>query len=283
MNNKTKIMLGLSVLTAGTLAAGATGTLAWFTTNKTATATYKNIVAVGTQGNIKATISGVTDNAIATKTEGNNFEATGSASKMSDVSSKDGMKFAQPDWVSKAGSDFHSIKDVSTLPGYFTQYTITITNSAATENEQSDTSKLDLYLTGVEITTPGTTSIADWTRIAVIENVSGDNGFLAKTDNEPITHVYQKTVTASNQTYVEPQETAGKMDETVIKKDTGIKAATTTLADKVKIGTNVAKGGTKTVGVSVWVEGTLDNDQDTAKGQSVSVKLTFSAEASATK
>ena len=73
------------------------------------------------------------------------------------------------------------------------------------------------------------------------------------------------------------------MDETVIKKDTGIKAATTTLADKVKIGTNVAKGGTKTVGVSVWVEGTLDNDQDTAKGQSVSVKLTFSAEASATK
>ena len=120
MNNKTKIMLGLSALTAGTLAAGATGTLAWFTTNKTATATYKNIVAVGTQGNIKATISGVTDNAIKTKTEGNDFEATGSASKMSDVSSKDGMKFAQPDWVSKAGSDFHSIKDVSTLPGYFT-------------------------------------------------------------------------------------------------------------------------------------------------------------------
>ena len=66
-------MLGLSVLTAGTLAAGATGTLAWFTTNKTATATYKIIVAVGTQGNIKATISGVTDNAIKTKTEGNDF------------------------------------------------------------------------------------------------------------------------------------------------------------------------------------------------------------------
>ena len=54
-------MLGLSALTAGTLAAGATGTLAWSTTNKTATAVYNKITAQGTQGNLNISITGVTD------------------------------------------------------------------------------------------------------------------------------------------------------------------------------------------------------------------------------
>ena len=136
MNNKTKIMLGLSVLTAGTLAAGATGTLAWFTTNKTATATYNNIKVVGTQGNLGVEIKAVNGDAtIANDAEHATSTATGTGAFTSDVSSNDGIHFYQPDWTSVSGTAdnvaFNKVNNVSNKTGYFTQYQITITNKAS--------------------------------------------------------------------------------------------------------------------------------------------------------
>ena len=45
MKTKAKLVLALSVLTAGTAVAGATGTFAWFTTNRSATLVYSNVTA----------------------------------------------------------------------------------------------------------------------------------------------------------------------------------------------------------------------------------------------
>ena len=106
-------MLGLSALTAGTLAAGATGTLAWFTTNKTATAVYNKITAQGTQGNLNISITGVTD-ADANGSEGKTTEAASTISKTADVSSTNGLTFAQPDWKAEAGNlkGYYKVKDV---------------------------------------------------------------------------------------------------------------------------------------------------------------------------
>ena len=117
MNNKTKIMLGLSALTAGTLAAGATGTLAWFTTNKTATATYQKVTVIGTQGNLNVAIEGVTTGS-GTSQAGTTTTAQGGT--ISDVSSKDGLTFYQPDWKGNAGNhaEVNSIKNVSDKKGY---------------------------------------------------------------------------------------------------------------------------------------------------------------------
>ena len=130
MNNKTKIMLGLSALTAGTLAAGATGTLAWFTTNKTASATYNTITAKATQGSIKAKITGITDKTVTSSEYTAEATVTSASSYTADVSSTDGIHFAQPQWVSKAGNDqpYNKIENVSNKENYFTQYFITLQN-----------------------------------------------------------------------------------------------------------------------------------------------------------
>ncbi len=102
MNTKTKLMLGLSVLTAGTLAAGATGTFAWFTTNKTAVAKYTSIVAKADTRKLKVTMGTLTDSGLTT--EETNYDESKSewkdevklsstASYTSDISSGDGMTF----------------------------------------------------------------------------------------------------------------------------------------------------------------------------------------------
>ena len=53
MKTKAKLVLALSVLTAGTAVAGATGTFAWFTTNRSATLVYSNVTAVNNHGTLE--------------------------------------------------------------------------------------------------------------------------------------------------------------------------------------------------------------------------------------
>lgn len=292
MNNKTKIMLGLSVLTAGTLAAGATGTLAWFTTNKTATATYNNITVQGTQGNLNVSIKGVT-------TYGNDaiFGATAETKGkgfISDVSSQDGLTFTQPNWKTSAGNKpdlaINGVNDVTTESGYFTQYLVTIKNvskkEGADDNNAAESTKLNVSLSSVSITGGTNASHAPtWTRVAINKNVvakeNDKESYLVSKQGEGETAsllaFFQNEDETKNQYVSKPegnnQTTMGQVLKTCEK--------TPTLSSKTKVENFVtlANNASIDLGVSVWLEGTMADSQDTAKGEQVAVTLTFTGTA----
>ena len=280
MNNKTKIMLGLSALTAGTLAAGATGTLAWFTTNKTATATYSKITAASTTGNLKASIAGVTNKNA--KSDGYSYAATAEAegSKTADVSSQDGLTFGQPEWVGQAnnseGTVIKGVKQVYGTDGYFTQYTVSLQNVKEGNGENA---AIKVSLTGVTI--DGGTELASWTRVAINTAVNGDgDALVAATGNK--TFLYQKADITAHNKYTPVSDSASTINGATTTIDTDkvtLAAAKDALDTPVVLTSSLGSSGTSaiTIGVSVWMEGTMA-DQDAAKGQSVSVKLTFKGE-----
>ncbi len=279
MNTKTKMMLGLSILTAGTLAAGATGTFAWFTTNKSATATYSNIIAAGTQGNIAASITGITDTGA--KTSGDpSTEATvsGTASYISDVSSNDGINFVQPDWVGESGNDktANSLIDVSKKSGYFTQYNVAIHNTTKKDSTTTGDANVKVELSGMTITTSDASFKTSWVRVAII---SKNFSAIGTTEATSAAGVYTSEVTSgTNDKYV------SGLDSTTKKLTLGtssVKSVTDLATNKIVIKDSLAAGASETIGVSVWLEGTAnaDGSQDDAKGKTVEVKLEFTATA----
>ena len=281
-------MLGLSALTAGTLAAGATGTLAWFTTNKTATATYNNITAQGTTSALKISIAGVTQNTTVTQGTADNI-ASATGGMVSDVSSKNGINFYQPDWKGNSGNgdavEFNSILDVTKKPGYFVQYMVTVSLG----DETADTNKYDFSLTEIKITAASDTAnnLANWTRVAintVVENDTDNHILKEGTDN--VTYLFQNVTTNdSDKKYVNPlKEGHGNTMKSVLDSCEPRKASDVN-STTAKITAEAWKGKTQTdksvtLGVSVWMEGTIADNQNNAKnpGESVSVSLTFSAE-----
>lgn len=266
-------MLGLSILTAGTLAAGATGTFAWFTTNKTATATYQKVTVVGTQGNLNVAIEGVTTGTGSTKESGTNVFAEGGT--ISDVSSKDGLTFYQPDWKNQAGNDqeVNTVKNVSDKQGYFVQYLINVSN-ASTEG-----SAITAKLTGLTITATKdgeSADLAKWVRVAVLPGATKktDKNFLEKGAAEAT--LYQ-TDTSLN-SYVDGTTTTA--DKKMNINTTTIFEAKSVLDKELSIDTELKanKENSANIGVAVWVEGTSATSQDAIKQAQISVALTFSAE-----
>lgn len=286
MNNKTKIMLGLSVLTAGTLAAGATGTLAWFTTNKTATATYNNITVQGTQGNLNVSIKGVT-------TYGNDAgfgpsAETSGKSFISDVSSQDGLTFTQPNWKTSAGNDdnieINGVNDVTDASGYFTQYLVTIKNvskkEGADDTQAAASTTLKVSLSSVSIT--GGTNAQNWTRVAINQNVDANendkNSYLvAKGGTASLLAFFQNEDKAKNQYVSKPATTDPTTMGNVLKNCD--KAPTLSRETKAENFITLKNNESTVLGVSVWLEGTMANTQDTAKGEQVAVTLTFTGTA----
>ena len=113
MKTKAKLILAMSVLTAGVVAAGATGTFAWFTTNRAAQLNYTSVTAQKNAGNLNVSMAGELANGSGWSGEvqhatvpdkGSMASATvTAASHMSDVSSQDGVKFDKPIWKTVAG------------------------------------------------------------------------------------------------------------------------------------------------------------------------------------
>lgn len=114
MKTKAKLILAMSVLTAGVVAAGATGTFAWFTTNRAAQLNYTSVTAMKNAGNLNV-FMGVENsdgNGWGTTNEEAKVPLNGSmataslpaASHMSDVSSQDGVSFYKPVWKTVSGT-----------------------------------------------------------------------------------------------------------------------------------------------------------------------------------
>ncbi len=293
MNTKTKIMLGLSVLTAGTLAAGATGTFAWFTTNKTAKATYSKIVATADTQKIKVVIGGVTDNGIATGTNYDSTTDTWSTEAKSgtsansftgDVSSADGLKLVKPQWVTSAANDapVYGIRDAKTTE--YTQYYVALTNTG--------TSSVKVFLnqnTTITATTADKNedeALAKWTRVAVVETtltaapttVQSTGTLKALFENDvtgALKSKYVSGVTAGTDETtltVSDLPTASESVHQVGKYSTVTSSTATTV--KGYLG-ELAKDETKYYVVSVWMEGTEADNQDAAEGGAIDVTLGF--------
>ena len=274
MKNKTKLMLGLSLLTAGTLAAGATGTFAWFTTNKTASATYSKIIAKSTTGSLGISMHGITEPSLSNGSEAKDNEAslTGTTSYVTDVSSGDGVTFAQPKWKTNAGNTkpYYEVTNVSSKTGYFTQFYITLQNNGG--------AAVTVYLdtgTKVSAATTGDSSkndaLASWTRVAV-NNLDQGTSIVASG-----TKIFGGS--AMGNQYVAPTASAG---EALTLKD--LSATVLTTFSDISAGAvenqklfALEPGAHQNVGVSVWMEGTAATSQDNAKGGSVNVDLKFYA------
>ena len=286
MKTKAKLVLGLSLLTAATLTAGATGTFAWFTTNRKATATFNTITAKSVEGSLTITMGTMTEKddqktngEIATATSAT---LTGTTSGTTDVSSQDGVSFAHPNWTSTAGNtDENGVKgiaDVSDLKkygkkGYWTAYYIGLKNGGG--------NKADVYLnTGSEVTAASSdgkdTNAASWTRVAI--NLAG--AIAPNSLKADRTRVIQGSSAGTNYVAVNAtatQYSVATANPVALAKLNDVIAATdlSTISDQKLV--TIEAGDIQYLTVSVWLEGTAEGNQDAAIGGSVNVTLNFAA------
>lgn len=294
MKTKAKLVLGLSILTAAALTAGATGTFAWFTTNRTATMTYQNIVAQSVGGNLEAHIFPLSDTGAETTKTTDGVEETlkGKLSYTADVSSGDGVKFAQPKWKTIAGNDqaVYSVADVSDNTGnqYYTSYYIALKNKGTTGSKS-----LNVYLTsGSAITAAATASskgadadgkLASWTRVAL--NRQGAEK--PTTTNAKVEQTIILNGTGAGNAYVTPKATEiAKLSENTeayhtVTDGTYLRSGSVPVASDDTSGkqfvATIAAQATVNVRVTVWMEGTAADSQDDAIGAAIDVKLVFSS------
>ena len=284
MKTKSKLLLGLSLLTAATLTAGATATFAWFTTNRKATAIFNNITAKSVEGSLTITMGTLTATTQATAGDASSITATldGSTSGTTDVSSQDGVNFAHPNWTSQAGiTDAGGVKgiaDVSDLDkygkkGYWTAYYVGLKNGGGSD--------VDVYLTtdsGIKGAAADgkDAKAADWTRVAI--NVADGNTAptTLKVNNTKVIQGAQANknyVAAADVTQYTPTPITDKVK--VLEKLGDVIAATnlSDVADQQLV--TITAGATKYLTVSVWLEGTAATPQDEAIGGKVNVTLVF--------
>lgn len=310
MKNKTKLVLGLSILTAAALTAGATGTFAWFTTNRKATATFNNITAKSVEGSLTIAMGSLTEATLGEN--GNDYKSTtatltGKTSAMTDVSSGDGITFAHPNWTDKAGNEqkVHGITDVSgktadnlkkygSEGGYWTAYYIGLKNNGG--------KPANVYLNAGSAISGASTeagaqktkddSAASWTRVAI--NAVGESKPSTTLTTAASTKIIQNATDDNSKKYVAPDSAAETLtladlptSSTLFNGSTtnSLKEVTTADSDNdIKnqlVCTIPGNGAVQYLTVSVWLEGTMSDNQDAAIGGIVNVVLNFAARTAA--
>lgn len=170
MKTKAKLVLALSALTAGTAVAGATGTFAWFTTNRSATLVYSNVTAKNNHGTLDVVLNSLSDKAAEASSDPKDTSKktlTGkTASSTTDISSADGATLVKPIWTKTAGDGQPIEKTVAAEYGKdYVVYSFGLRNKG--------TSDLNVFLdkgTGVSATSAAKdedVALAKYTRVAV--------------------------------------------------------------------------------------------------------------------
>lgn len=298
MKTKAKLVLALSVLTAGTAFAGATGTFAWFSTNRTATLTYSKVTAVSSNSKLKVGIGGLTDSGIQEVT---NVAADGtyssaisstvsSGSFTSDVSSIDGKSFFKPNWVSTAGNDaaVREVKNVTNATwdtnlsngGYYTQYYFFIENTGASsvyvfldENTKIKTNSTD----STSDQGKKDTALAKWSRVAIIDSgTSKPSGTGLTTGTTKL--IFEQEDSGSTKDKGIGSTTLTDDSKATISSVTTKKGDFSSISNSSKITSDqyltvLESGDKEYYTVSVWLEGTEAANQDAAIGGAIDVVL----------
>ncbi len=293
MKTKAKLVLALSVLTAGTAVAGATGTFAWFTTNRSATLIYNNISAVNNHGTLEVELKKLSDgkagNAVAAENDASIKTITGTTdSATTDISSADGATLVKPIWTKDAGNGNAIEKTVdATYKTDYTVYLIGLKNSKptglnvfldkgtlikASATEQPDTKKKN-------------EALAKYTRVAIND---------ANTATEPKETDGSYTVAAKNtimfennatDTYLAPAAGAGTATPIAlpeesdnyshVKEFAAINSDSKATHPQFLINLPGNESTTHWFTVTVWLEGTKDDGEsfDACAGGSVDVNL----------
>ena len=303
MKTKAKLILAMSVLTAGVVAAGATGTFAWFTTNRAAALTYKTVTATKNAGNLDAYIAGEDasktawgDAKHAESVLGAKAAASADAvTKVSDISSRDGVSFCKPIWKTISGEGQPVSKHEAGERGVdYSTFYFKVTNTGNTP--------LQVYLnseTGIVASNSGNANdlnAAKYTRIAINETkedgATGKAVFALPTLSESSTTWLIENNEGITTNYL--PYNAGVTDGTLATSETlaktGINHFTTGLS---AVNTSNYSGlGTQMIGkldaansdsptavktryyvVSVWLEGTKSDTDDFQKAADGSVNI----------
>lgn len=282
MKTKSKLLLALSALTVGTVAAGATGTYAWFTASRTATMNITNITATNTRGNLnigyfdleaEAEVNGNTSNTV-------DFNVT---TPLYDVSSRDGAAFYAPVW----GTGNTPIAYKTTTDGYLT-FGIVLSNQG--------TDPISCYFDSANssITGTGNEPLARWTKVAINSQGSGDTqptSFGTNDITQPGHFVFMQNTEGSEagslKTYVDGTTT----DDTATYAEGDNFFTTVAGVDPMPtdnqnneelacyLGDIQGTTGINTlyVTVSIWMEGAIVQNQNDASGKTISIKLAFGA------
>lgn len=297
MKTKAKLVLALSVLTAGTAVAGATGTFAWFTTNRSATLVYSNVTAVNNHGTLEVELEKLSDAkasaAVTAEDDKSKKTVTGSAdSATTDISSKDGATLVKPIWTKDAGNGKPIEKTVAaTYKTDYTVYLVGLKNSKPTAlNVFLDAGTLIKATASEDAQVKAKNdSLAKYTRVAVND---------ANTTVKPTETDGAYTVAAKNTIMFENNE--GKTDSYLAATDAAGFATPTALPTKNTLDYTHIAGNFKAVTssdgadhdqfliklpgneenahwftVTVWLEGTKDDGAnfDACAGGSVDVNL----------
>jgi len=297
MKTKSKLVLALAVLTAGTAFAGASGTFAWFTVNRSAVLTYKSVTAQATGPNLEANFLAPVANVTSTYSA-DSKSASAAASYTSDISSGDGVAMAKPNWVSSAGeanTDIAGVSQVYDASKFFTRFIIKVDNTAA-----AGQGNLMLFLdTTCAITAtndggvPGqadkNAALAKWTRVGVVylgtsapaaaaswaESTWAANGgikpiIFENADGGSVKDKYVAVApTANKLLYADlPSGTTHTTDvATAFVVDSSSNTSSGNYIGTVNAASSVY------LGVTVWLEGTEKGVQDSANGGAVDITI----------
>lgn len=282
MKTKSKLLLALSALTVGTVAAGATGTYAWFTASRTATMNITNITATNTRGNLNIGYFDLEDSASVTGNTTNTVELS-SDTPLYDVSSRDGQTFYAPVW----GTGAEPIAYKTTTEGYLT-FGIVLSNQG--------TDPISCYFDSANssITGSGNEPLARWTKVAINAQEKGaqqpasfgtndittpGHFVFMENSNEDEAGSLSKYITGTSTsetgTYsggdhffttvkgVDPMPTDNKNNEELACYLGDIEGTT---------GSNYLY-----VTVAIWMEGAIVQNQNDASGKTINIKLAFGA------
>jgi len=130
MKNKTKVVLGLAAVLAGTVGVAGVSTFAWFTTQNTAQLAFAHAYIKANNANISVTYAAVANNGITPLTDvstvGNGFNVA-STVDVTDISG-DGIKFYRPIWSNFATKTASGISSYSAIGGHYVKFGATIKN-----------------------------------------------------------------------------------------------------------------------------------------------------------
>jgi hypothetical protein len=141
MKNKTKVVLGLAAMLAGTVGVAGVSTFAWFTTQNTATVSFADAHVVSDNASIVVQYEAIANNGIDSSqvtagrdTAGGTVTITGASVDCRDISGN-GKNFYRPHWTTypTAADTMQdlTISSFSSSKTYWVEYGIDVTNKGA--------------------------------------------------------------------------------------------------------------------------------------------------------
>ncbi len=255
MNTKLKLTLLGAAVSCGVLGALGTATFAWFTTQRMVSVRHSSITVGANAKNISVSITTITPVAdsretVAISGASGTFETD---ARIGDCSSDFGKAFYVP---ASSGSGYRALNG-SEIPGYVYQVGITVTNLAI--NEEATLQFAASW--DVAVANSASYALVENLRCGIIE-CSSDN-FAPPADTTGYRHAWVKRDKETNNKYIN-QYGEAEIAETAIS-DCGYYSPMFTYS----------AGSTHYYLFSAWMEGTINENQDTARGGVIDIITTF--------